>query len=178
MSELIKSNESEFWFKRFIINWINHLLRQRAVRRPTNRYVFGTDDSDPFWRFVGRAKHFRCVTHSFNSFDFQIKTDFDYRFRGRSASLSPLGQLTTQVESLTYNMKHRSRGKCLIFNNKCFDIHTRLNERKGTEMDGKALYGLFRSLDFDVQMYCDAPSRDIIAVLETGIQSFIWLIIQ
>ena len=66
-------------------------------------------------------------------------------------------------------MKHRSRGKCLIFNNKSFDIHPRLNARKGTEMDGKALYSLFRSLDFDVQVYEDAPARDIITVLENGI---------
>jgi hypothetical protein len=66
-------------------------------------------------------------------------------------------------------MKHRNRGKCVIFNNKCFDIHTRLNERRGTEVDAKALYGVFRDLEFDVNVYNDASARDIVAILETSI---------
>lgn len=94
------------------------------------------------------------------------KSFFDV-FRSRPASSSPFGQLTTHVESLTYNMKNSNRGKCLIFNNKCFDIHTRLNERRGTEVDAKALYGCFRSLDFDVNTYNDASAKDIINILET-----------
>ncbi len=91
------------------------------------------------------------------------------RFRSRSSSSSPIGHLTTNVDSLTYNMKHRSRGKCLIFNNRCFDIHTRLNERRGTEIDAKALYGVFRDLEFDVNVYNDASAKDIVALLELGI---------
>jgi hypothetical protein len=65
-------------------------------------------------------------------------------------------------------MKHRNRGKCLIFNNRCFDIHTRLNERRGTEVDAKALYGVFRDLEFDVNIYSDPSAKDIIAILETA----------
>lgn len=83
--------------------------------------------------------------------------------------MTPLGQLTTQVESLTYNMRHPKRGKCLIINNKSFDIHTRLNDRKGTEMDGKALRELFVSLDFDVSVYNDASARDINYIFEKGL---------
>lgn len=57
----------------------------------------------------------------------------------------------------------------MIFNNRCFDIHTRLNERRGTEVDAKALYGVFRDLEFDVNIYSDPSAKDIIAILETGI---------
>ncbi|CAG2111413.1 unnamed protein product [Medioppia subpectinata] len=78
----------------------------------------------------------------------------------------PLARLSTPVESLTYHMKHKKRGKCLIFNNRTFDSHTRLNERRGTECDGRALYGSFRSLDFDVRIYEDPSAKTITSTLE------------
>lgn len=77
---------------------------------------------------------------------------------------------------MTYNMKHTFRGKCIIFNNKCFDIHTRLNERRGTEVDAKALYGCFRSLDFDVLTYNDPSAKDITSILDSGIHFFNYLL--
>jgi len=75
--------------------------------------------------------------------------------------------LSTSVDSLTYNMKHRNRGKCLIFNNKIFDSCTRLNERRGTEADARDLAGAFRSLDFNVSLYENPSAKEIISTLDT-----------
>ncbi|XP_054166853.1 caspase-like isoform X2 [Oppia nitens] len=78
----------------------------------------------------------------------------------------PVAHMSTSVDSLAYNMKHRSRGKCIIINNRTFDGYTRLPERRGTEMDGKALYGTFRSLNFEVNIYNDPMAKEIITILE------------
>ncbi len=67
-----------------------------------------------------------------------------------------------------YNMKHPKRGKCLIINNKNFDAVTRLNERRGTEVDAKSLYGCFRSMDFDATVYNDLCAKDIMHVMGKG----------
>ena len=67
-------------------------------------------------------------------------------------------------------MKHKKRGKCLIFNHRIFDGHTRLNERRGTEVDARDLAATFRSLDFEVFRYDDLSARDLHTILSTGIE--------
>ena len=62
-------------------------------------------------------------------------------------------------------MKHTKRGKCLIFNNRTFDASTRLNERRGTEIDAKELFNCFRSLDFETNIYADFSAKDVMGVL-------------
>lgn len=80
-----------------------------------------------------------------------------------------IGFLSTKVDSLMYNMKHPKRGKCLIINNRNFDPHLRLNERRGTEIDARSLHACFRQLDFDVSTYNDASAFEIKKVFEDGI---------
>lgn len=80
------------------------------------------------------------------------------------------GRLTRQItaspvskDSSAYYMKHKYRGKCLIFNHKDFDKHTNLNVRNGTDLDAEKLYHRFRNLDFDVRMH---PNLKAIQVLD------------
>ncbi|XP_076343603.1 caspase drICE-like isoform X2 [Tachypleus tridentatus] len=74
--------------------------------------------------------------------------------------------LSIHPDSEEYNMRHKTRGKCLIFNNKDFDPHTRLNERRGTNQDGEQLYRCFRELDFEVVMHCNLPVKAMLNELE------------
>lgn len=91
--------------------------------------------------------------------------------RGIPASRLPRGDgfpctLPTDVESMVYNMNHPKRGICVIFNNKCFDSHTGLNERRGTDVDAAQLYQQFRELDFDVKTFQDYKWKDIMITLQ------------
>ncbi|XP_076353914.1 caspase drICE-like [Tachypleus tridentatus] len=74
--------------------------------------------------------------------------------------------LSIPIDSDEYNMKHSKRGKCLIFNNKDFELHTRLNERKGTERDAEQLYHCFRALDFDVIIHKNLSVKEVRNELE------------
>uniref|UniRef100_A0A0K8R5Z6 Putative caspase n=1 Tax=Ixodes ricinus TaxID=34613 RepID=A0A0K8R5Z6_IXORI len=56
--------------------------------------------------------------------------------------------LPTSLESEEYNMEHTRRGKCVIFNNRTFDFHTKLSERRGTDLDAENLYLRFNALGF------------------------------
>lgn len=74
--------------------------------------------------------------------------------------------LSVALDSDTYNMNHRYRGLCLIFNNKEFETHTQLNVRKGTDVDAASLYNIFRDLDFNVTIYHNASKTDVLAALK------------
>ncbi len=55
-----------------------------------------------------------------------------------------------------YNMEHKKRGRCLIFNNSTFNNQC-LPERNGTDADARALNLCFTSFGFDVERR-DNPS--------------------
>ncbi|CAG2170342.1 unnamed protein product, partial [Oppiella nova] len=71
------------------------------------------------------------------------------------------GVLTVPLYSLTYDMKHRKRGKCLVFNHEFFDPHTGCNPRPGTARDAEAIVASFERLEFDVELQTDASYADI-----------------
>ncbi|XP_067121909.1 caspase-like [Centruroides vittatus] len=77
-----------------------------------------------------------------------------------------IGAMSTTKDSEVYNMNHSRRGKCIIFNNKKFDAHTKLNERRGTEIDAQKLYHRFRELDFEVTIHHDVPVKEMLKTLE------------
>ncbi|CAG2161431.1 unnamed protein product, partial [Oppiella nova] len=69
--------------------------------------------------------------------------------------------LQVAYASLTYDMKHRKRGKCLVFNHEFFDPHTGRNPRRGTARDAEAIVASFQRLEFDVELKTDASYADI-----------------
>ncbi|CAG2175204.1 unnamed protein product, partial [Oppiella nova] len=71
------------------------------------------------------------------------------------------GVLTVPLDSLTYDMKHRKRGKCLVFNHESFDPHTGCTPRPGTARDAEAIVASFQRLEFDVELKTDASYADI-----------------
>lgn len=71
--------------------------------------------------------------------------------------------LTTKISSLDYNMNHKTRGYCLIFD--ITDFRT-LPKRNGSERDSTGLYNLFRSLSFDVFVFKNLTANNIKAQLK------------
>lgn len=78
----------------------------------------------------------------------------------------PAGTMSTSKDSEDYNMNHPRRGICIIFNNKKFDSHTKLSERRGTEIDAQKLYHRFRELDFEVELHHDFSKKEMLNTLE------------
>ena len=52
-----------------------------------------------------------------------------------------------------YNMTHRKRGKCVVFNHEKFDMG--FEYRKGSDNDAKRIEQTFRNLGFDVEILLD-----------------------
>lgn len=59
-----------------------------------------------------------------------------------------------------YNMNHKNRGKCVIFNHEIFEI-TNFDKREGTAMDAKRLEKSFSRLGFEVKINNDFTFKDI-----------------
>ncbi|XP_037287900.2 caspase-3 [Rhipicephalus microplus] len=81
-------------------------------------------------------------------------------------SASPYPVLPTSLEAEEYNMSHKRRGKCVIFNNRNFEIHTKLSERRGTDMDAENLRSCFRHLGFETVVYTDLSCKKTQETLE------------
>ncbi|KAG1669181.1 Caspase [Nymphon striatum] len=73
-----------------------------------------------------------------------------------------IGFLDVAKEAEYYAMTHKRRGKAVIFNNKHFDAHTRLNERRGTEVDGAKLYQTLTILGFDTKVHEDLSASEML----------------
>lgn len=70
-------------------------------------------------------------------------------------------RLTTKINSLDYNMNHKNRGFCLIFDIEQFSPSKRLPRRCGSQADSSGLYNLFRSMNFDVRLMRDLTAKEI-----------------
>ncbi|KAK2586714.1 hypothetical protein KPH14_011749 [Odynerus spinipes] len=62
-------------------------------------------------------------------------------------------------DATRYNMNHKNRGKCVIFNHEKFD--TDIDKREGTDVDAKRIHTVFSKLDFDVLRYDDLTYTEI-----------------
>lgn len=67
-----------------------------------------------------------------------------------------------------YNMNHKNRGMCIIFNHEKFDLG--YDEREGSSMDAKRLQATFRNLGFDVEVYNDFTHKEIMDKIDKGIK--------
>lgn len=70
-------------------------------------------------------------------------------------------RLSTKINSLDYNMNHKNRGYCLIFDIEHFLPSRRLPKRSGSQVDATGLYNLFRSMSFEVMMFKDLTAKEI-----------------
>ncbi|KYM85092.1 Caspase-1 [Atta colombica] len=64
-----------------------------------------------------------------------------------------------------YNMNHKNRGKCIIFNHEDFSMSTQL-KRVGTAKDAERLQKTFGNLGFDVELHNDFTFSEIQDVLK------------
>ncbi|XP_011863010.1 PREDICTED: caspase-like [Vollenhovia emeryi] len=62
-----------------------------------------------------------------------------------------------------YNMNHKNRGKCLIFNHERFNFSS---QRKGSLLDAKRLEVTFRNLGFDVEIYNDFTHSKVVDMIQ------------
>ena len=69
--------------------------------------------------------------------------------------------LDTETDAISYNMLHKSRGRCFVINNRLFEDRTKLQERRGTEKDADALQTCFTGLGFEVEVLQDGSTAEI-----------------
>lgn len=81
-------------------------------------------------------------------------------------SESAFQTLPTSLESEEYNMRHPRRGKCVIFNNRTFDFHTKLSERRGTDLDAENLRLRFEALGFDTVVHQNLKAKQMLYELD------------
>lgn len=75
-------------------------------------------------------------------------------------------RLTTKLNAIDYNMNHKRRGFCLIFDNEKFHPSRGLPRRHGSQVDSNGLYNLFRAMSFDVYHFKDMTAKEIKYQLE------------
>lgn len=64
-----------------------------------------------------------------------------------------------------YNMNHKNRGKCVIFNHEEFEM-TGFDRREGSSTDAMKLEKTFGNLGFDVNVHDNFTYREVIDVLD------------
>lgn len=75
-------------------------------------------------------------------------------------------RLTTRITALDYNMEHKNRGYCVIFDIEKFSSSKNLPRRHGSQVDSTGLYNIFRSMSFDVCLYKNPTAKEIRYQLE------------
>lgn len=77
------------------------------------------------------------------------------------SNVPPPVMLPTKLNALDYNMDHKYRGICLIFDIEKFDPSRRLPRRDGTKVDSAALKALFRAMSFEVHEFTNKTAKEI-----------------
>lgn len=72
----------------------------------------------------------------------------------------------SDLDSLTYNLNHRHRGHCVIFNQENFDECLSLNTRTNSSLDVEFMVTLFKDLGFIVRAFVDLRLKEIKDILE------------
>lgn len=70
------------------------------------------------------------------------------------------------LDSLTYNLNHRHRGHCVIFNQENFDECLSLTTRTNSSLDVEFMVTLFKDLGFIVRAFVDLRLKEIKDILE------------
>lgn len=77
---------------------------------------------------------------------------------------SSMAKMSTSKEAHSYNMNHKNRGKCIIFNHDIFD--TGFERREGSVNDVKKIHKTFQNIGFSVEMFDNLKHNDIIDKIE------------
>lgn len=83
-----------------------------------------------------------------------------------SSTTSSYARMPIDRDALRYNMTHKSRGHCVIFNHRIFDSHTGLGERNGTDRDRDQAQQLFSSLGYTVQVHDNQKVERITEIIQ------------
>lgn len=75
-----------------------------------------------------------------------------------------MAKMPTSKEAHSYNMSHKNRGKCIIFNHDIFD--TGFERREGSVNDVKKIHKTFQNIGFSVEMFDNLKHNDIIDKIE------------
>ena len=67
-----------------------------------------------------------------------------------------------------YNMTNPKRGMAVIINNRIFDRRTQMGERTGTDVDAANLYQVFKKLGFEVHMFNNQKTTEILKIMTEG----------
>ena len=67
-----------------------------------------------------------------------------------------------------YNMTYPKRGFAVIINNRTFDRRTQMGERTGTDVDAASLYQIFKGLGFEVAMFHNQKTSEMLNKLIEG----------
>ncbi|XP_011310750.1 caspase-1 isoform X1 [Fopius arisanus] len=77
-----------------------------------------------------------------------------------SASSTLSATMTVHKDAEHYNMNHKNRGKCVVFNHEIFD--TGFPPREGSALDAKKIDKTFSSLGFEVEILEDLEHSKVI----------------
>ncbi|XP_039308890.1 caspase-1-like isoform X2 [Solenopsis invicta] len=77
----------------------------------------------------------------------------------------PTAAMPVHKNANCYNMNHKNRGKCIIFNHEEFDL-SEFAKREGSTYDTLRLQNTFQYLDFDVEIYENLTYNQIMDVIE------------
>ena len=100
-------------------------------------------------------------------------TSFNYAFSFCTFLFRPVKQclptaaMPVSIDAGCYNMNHKNRGKCIIFNHEEFD-QKKYAKREGSTYDTKRLRNTFGNLDFDLEIYDNLTHNQITDVIEKG----------
>lgn len=86
-------------------------------------------------------------------------------YMSSSVSNRNVAKMTTDRYASEYNMRHKYRGRALIFNHEHFEIPS-LKSRAGTNVDCENLAQTLKQLYFDVDIYKDCSLREMMRVLD------------
>jgi hypothetical protein len=91
---------------------------------------------------------------------------YTFLFRSVKQCL-PTAAMPVHKNANCYNMNHKNRGKCIIFNHEEFDF-LELAKREGTTYDTLRLQKTFGNLDFDIEIHDNLTHSQIMDVIEEG----------
>lgn len=109
------------------------------------------------------------LSHLINFYFYFILFFFILRKPSTSAAVMPV-----PIDADRYNMNHKHRGKCIIFNHEEFDEN--VDKREGSTTDVKRLQKSFGRLGFDIEIHNDLSHLEIIDKIKKGKQSFLTLV--
>lgn len=82
-----------------------------------------------------------------------------------------LAKMSTTKDAHCYNMNHKYRGKCVIFNHDIFD--TGFEKREGSTNDAKRIQKTFQNLGFIIELLDNLKHNEIIGKIEKRRYHFI-----